>query len=123
MRDIAHPRPGARQILLKILFCGVFPPKFHVYVVEMKEPQIPLVLGHEIVGKVIKIGDGVGGFAIGERVGVPWLGSTCGECVYCLSGRENLCERAKFTGYMLDGGYAEYTVADHRYCFPVPEGY
>ena len=96
-----------------------------VYVIdgELPTPKLPLVPGHEIVGTVAALGDGVSNFILGERVGVPWLGWTCGECGYCRSGRENLCERAKFTGYTLDGGYADYTVADARFCFRIPDTY
>jgi propanol-preferring alcohol dehydrogenase len=95
----------------------------HVIDGELADPKLPLVLGHEIVGKVAALGENVSRFKVGERAGVPWLGWTCGECGYCLSGRENLCAHAKFTGYNLDGGYAEYTIADQRFCFAVPEFY
>jgi propanol-preferring alcohol dehydrogenase len=89
----------------------------------LTDPHLPLVLGHEIVGRVAALGRGVSRFRVGDRVGVPWLGWTCGECGYCRSGRENLCDRARFTGYQIDGGYAELTVADERFCFPIPDGY
>jgi propanol-preferring alcohol dehydrogenase len=95
----------------------------HVVDGELPDPKLPLVPGHEIVGVVAELGERVERFAVGDRVGVPWLGFTCGKCPYCLSGRENLCDFARFTGYTLDGGYAEYTVADERYCFPIPNGY
>ena len=108
------PEPGPGQALLRVRACGVCRTDLHVVDGELPEPKLPLVPGHQIVGEDV---------ATGERLGVPWLGWTCGECRYCLSGRENLCDRARFTGYQLDGGYAEYAVADRRYCFPLPEGY
>jgi propanol-preferring alcohol dehydrogenase len=95
----------------------------HIVDGELTQPKLPLVPGHEIVGTVANLGDGVDRFKVGDRVGVPWIGWTCGECAYCKSDRENLCDEAKFTGYTLDGGYAEYTVADQRFCFPIPESY
>ncbi len=117
------PKPGPDQILLKVLACGVCRTDLHIVDGELTEPKLPLVLGHEIVGRVEALGPGVSGFQIGERVGVPWLGFTDGTCPYCRSGRENLCDDPRFTGYQIDGGYAGYTVADARYCFPLPEGY
>jgi propanol-preferring alcohol dehydrogenase len=90
---------------------------------ELPNPKLPLILGHEIVGQIAEVGSKVKGFRIGERVGVPWLGWTCGRCRFCRSGRENLCERARFTGYTIDGGYAKYTVADARFCFRIPDAY
>jgi len=121
------PVPGPDQILLKVLACGVCRTDLHIVDGELTEPKLPLVLGHEIVGRVVALGQGVSGevsgFQIGERVGVPWLGFTDGTCPYCRSGRENLCDDPRFTGYQIDGGYAEYTVADARYCFTLPEGY
>jgi propanol-preferring alcohol dehydrogenase len=103
--------------------CAVCRTDLHVVDGDLTEPKLPLVLGHEIVGAVSQVGEGVGRFAPGDRVGVPWLGWTCGACGYCGRGRENLCDRARFTGYHLDGGYAEYAVADARYCFTIPDGY
>ncbi len=117
------PAPGPEQLLLRVHACAVCRTDLHVVDGELPRPKLPLVLGHEIVGTVVGVGSRVTGVALGTRVGVPWLGWTCGQCAYCVSGRENLCERARFTGYQLDGGYAEYTVADHRFCFPLPEGY
>jgi len=117
------PVPGTDQILLKILACGVCRTDLHIVDGELTAPKLPLVLGHEIVGRVEALGPGVTGFAMGERVGVPWLGYTDGTCPYCRSGRENLCDDPRFTGYQIDGGYAAYTVADARYCFALPEGY
>jgi alcohol dehydrogenase, propanol-preferring len=117
MRD---PEPGPGQALLRVLACGVCRTDLHIVDGELTRPKLPLVLGHQIVGEVLA---GAGRFETGARVGVPWLGWTCGECRFCLAGAENLCDRARFTGYDLDGGYAELVVADERYCFAVPEGY
>ena len=103
--------------------CGVCRTDLHVVDGELSEPKLPLVPGHQIVGRVVAAGPGAARFAAGARVGIPWLGWTCGECRYCLSARENLCDRARFTGYQLDGGYAEAAVADERFCFPIPDGY
>lgn len=123
LAEVARPRPGPDQVLIKIRACGVCRTDLHVVDGDLIEPKLPLIPGHEIVGTVAEKGGRVEQFAIGDRVGVPWLGFTCGRCQYCLSGRENLCAEARFTGYQLDGGYAEYTVADPRYCFPLPAGY
>ncbi|MEX1357637.1 MAG: zinc-dependent alcohol dehydrogenase family protein, partial [Gaiellaceae bacterium] len=112
--ELPMPEPGPGQVLLRVRACGVCRTDLHVVDGELPEPKLPLVPGHQIAGEDV---------ATGERLGVPWLGWTCGECRYCVSGRENLCDRALFTGYQLDGGYAEYAVADRRYCFPLPEGY
>jgi len=117
------PAPGPHQILLKVLACGVCRTDLHIYDGELDHPKLPLVLGHEIVGRVEAVGSEVTGFTHGERVGVPWLGYTDGTCPYCLMGRENLCDHPLFTGYQIDGGYADHTVADERYCFRLPEGY
>ena len=117
------PRPGAGQVLLRVRACGICRTDLHVADGELPRPKLPLVLGHEIVGEVVSTGEGADRFPAGERVGVPWLGWTCGECRYCRAGRENLCDRARFTGYQVDGGYAEYTVADARFCFPLPPSY
>jgi propanol-preferring alcohol dehydrogenase len=117
------PRPGPDQVLIRVAACGVCRTDLHVADGELPDPKLPLVLGHEIVGTVAETGERVEGFAPGERVGVPWLGWTCGVCRYCSTGRENLCAQARFTGYRIDGGYAEYTVAYHRYIFRLPHGY
>jgi propanol-preferring alcohol dehydrogenase len=117
------PSPAAGELLLRVRACGICRTDLHVADGELPDPRLPLVLGHEIVGEVASAGHGVEGFSTGERVGVPWLAWTCGECPYCRSGRENLCNRARFTGYQVDGGYAEYTVADARYCFRLPGSY
>lgn len=119
----ARPAPGPGQLLLRVRACAVCRTDLHVVDGELPHPKLPLVPGHEIVGEIAALGAGVEGFTAGQRVGVPWLGWTCGECRYCRSGRENLCERARFTGYDLDGGYAEYAVADARYCFAIPGAY
>ena len=119
--DRAVPGPG--QVLVRVAACGVCRTDLHICDGELPFVRSPLVPGHEIVGRVEACGAGVAGLAPGDRVGVPWLGWTCGRCRYCASGRENLCDAARFTGYHLDGGYAEYAVADARYCFPLPERY
>lgn len=119
--ELPIPRPKRGQLLVKITACAVCRTDLHVVDGELTEPKLPLVPGHEIIGRIEEIGDGVADLRIGDRVGVPWLGWTCGECDYCTSGRENLCERARFTGYTIDGGYAEFTVADARFAFPIPD--
>ncbi len=119
----ALPRPGPGEILVEVKACGVCRTDLHVVDGELPNPQLPIVPGHEIVGRVAAIGQGVAGFSLGERVGVPWLGFTCGVCAYCRSERENLCDAPRFTGYTRDGGFATHTVADARYCFPLPDGF
>jgi propanol-preferring alcohol dehydrogenase len=121
--DLPVPEPAPSQVLIRVRACAVCRTDLHVLDGELAHPKLPLVLGHQIVGTVARTGADARGFASGDRVGVPWLGWTCGECEYCRSGRENLCDRARFTGYQIDGGYAEYTVADYRFCFPLPHGY
>jgi len=121
--DVPMPEPGPGQIRLKVSACGVCRTDLHIVDGELADPKLPIVPGHEIVGRVDKLGESVQRFTLGDRVGVPWLGWTCGACEYCRSGRENLCDSARFTGYTIDGGYAEYTVADQRYCFSIPHGY
>jgi len=121
--DLPKSKPAAGQILVRVAACAVCRTDLHVVDGELPEPKLPLVLGHEIIGRVVERGEGVDRFAIGERVGIPWLGWSCGECPYCRSNRENLCDRARFTGYTIDGGYADYTVADQGYCFSIPESY
>ena len=117
------PEPGPGQVLLRVHACGVCRTDLHICDGELSEPKLPLILGHEIVGTVAEVGPGVDAFRPGQRIGVPWLGSTCGSCAYCASGQENLCDSASFTGYQLDGGYCEYTVADPRFCFEIPRAY
>ncbi|HMC06700.1 MAG TPA: zinc-dependent alcohol dehydrogenase family protein [Solirubrobacterales bacterium] len=121
--ELESPEPGPGQVLLRVHTCGVCRTDLHVVDGDLAEPKLPLVPGHQIVATVDAVGEGAERFEVGERAGVPWLGWTDGECRYCRSGRENLCEHALFTGYQLDGGYAELAVADERYCFPIPEGY
>jgi propanol-preferring alcohol dehydrogenase len=123
LRELGDPAPGAGEVLLSVHACAVCRTDLHVVDGELADPKLPLVLGHQMVATVVEAGSPAGQFRPGSRVGVPWLGWTCGECRYCLSGRENLCDRARFTGYQLDGGYAELAVADERFCFPVPEDY
>jgi alcohol dehydrogenase, propanol-preferring len=121
--ELADPQPAPGQVLVRVHACGVCRTDLHVVDADLPDPKLPLVPGHQIVGEVVEAGEGAERFGPGQRVGIPWLGWTCGECRYCRSGRENLCERALFTGYQLDGGYAEVAVADERYAFPVPDGY
>jgi alcohol dehydrogenase, propanol-preferring len=123
LAEVAAPRPAAGQVLISVSACGVCRTDLHILDGELDKPKLPLVPGHQIVGTVVEVGAGAERFEAGQRVGVPWLGWTCGECRYCRSGRENLCERARFTGYDVDGGYAELAVADERFCFPIPAGY
>ena len=117
------PEPSAHQLLIQVAACGVCRTDLHVIDGELSRPMLPLVLGHEIVGRVIDRGAAAEGFHVGDRVGVPWLGHVCGGCAHCRAGRENLCDQARFTGYHINGGYAEYTVADARFCFAIPETY
>jgi len=121
--EIPKPEPGPGQLLVEVKACGVCRTDLHIVDGDLAKPKLPLVPGHQIVGTVAALGPGAEGFEVGDRVGVPWLGWTDGECRYCRSGRENLCDEARFTGYDIDGGYAEYAVADHRYCFPIPAGF
>jgi propanol-preferring alcohol dehydrogenase len=122
-RDVAEPRPSESGVLLRVSACAVCRTDLHVVDGELPHPKVPLVPGHEIVGVVVERGARATRFAVGDRVGVPWLGWTCGVCAFCRSGRENLCDRARFTGYDLDGGFGELAVADERYCFPLPDTY
>ncbi|MCP3163433.1 zinc-dependent alcohol dehydrogenase family protein [Myxococcus qinghaiensis] len=117
------PRPGPQEVLLRVHACAVCRTDLHVVDGELPRPKLPLIPGHEIVATVVEVGDEVLGVEEGTRVGVPWLGWTCGQCRFCVSGRENLCDYARFTGYQVDGGYAEYAVAHHRFCFPLPANY
>jgi|SRR5829696_163169 len=121
--EVDVPEPGEGQVLLRVHACAVCRTDLHVVDGELPDPKLPLIPGHQIVGTIEKMGEGVNRFEAGTRVGVPWLGWTDGTCRYCLSGRENLCENASFTGYQIDGGYAEHTVADARFCFPIPDNY
>ena len=121
LRERPLSAPQAGEILLAVAACGVCRTDLHVVDGELSDPKLPLVPGHEIVGRVAAIGPGVAGFAVGQRIGVPWLGRTCGICAYCRSDRENLCDTPLFTGYTRDGGYASHAIADANYCFPLPE--
>jgi propanol-preferring alcohol dehydrogenase len=124
LRDMEKPRPAKGQLLVRIVTCAVCRTDLHVVDGELPDPKLPLIPGHQIVGHVEEIGAEVNSqFKVGDRVGIPWLGWTDGECAYCRSNRENLCDRGRFTGYTIDGGYAEFTVADARFCFPLPDGY
>ncbi len=123
LRRIPVPQPGTGQILIRVSACGVCRTDLHIVDGELPDPRLPLIPGHEIVGEVVRCGPGAERYHPGQRVGVPWLGYTCGVCDYCRSGQENLCDRPGFTGYTLDGGFAEYTVADQRYCFEIPVDY
>jgi alcohol dehydrogenase, propanol-preferring len=120
---LAVPTPGPDQVLIRVHACAVCRTDLHVIDGDLTAPKLPLIPGHEIVGTVAGLGQGVDRLAVGDRVGVPWLGWTCGVCAFCRSGRENLCAEARFTGYQIDGGYGEFTVADQRYCFAIPSGY
>jgi propanol-preferring alcohol dehydrogenase len=121
--EMPVPRPGPDQVLIKVNACGVCRTDLHVVDGDLPDPKLPIIPGHEIVGRIVNKGENVNSFAVGDRIGVPWVGSTCAQCLFCRTGRENLCDRPQFTGYTLDGGYAEFAVADRRYCFPIPEGY
>jgi alcohol dehydrogenase, propanol-preferring len=122
-RELPRPEPGPGQVLVEVAACGVCRTDLHVVDGELTEPKLPIIPGHEIVGRVAAIGAGVSRFRQGDRVGIPWLGHTCGQCPYCRGGHENLCDAPGFTGYQIDGGYAEYTVADAAYCFALPANY
>jgi propanol-preferring alcohol dehydrogenase len=117
------PEPGPREVLVRVSVCGVCRTDLHVVDGELPDPKLPLVPGHQVVGRVEAVGEGAGRHPVGMRVGIPWLWSTDGRCRYCLSGRENLCPYARFTGYQVDGGYAEYTLARDDFCVPLPDGY
>ncbi|HYP68365.1 MAG TPA: zinc-dependent alcohol dehydrogenase family protein [Thiobacillaceae bacterium] len=121
LASLPVPGAGAGQIQIRVEACGVCRTDLHLIDGELSDPALPIIPGHEIVGRVSGLGAGIAGFHIGQRVGVPWLGWTCGKCRYCLAGKENLCDAARFTGYQIPGGYADYTVADARFCFPLPE--
>lgn len=123
LADVPRPEPGPGQLLIKVSACGVCRTDLHLVDGDLRDGRMPVIPGHEIVGRVAQVGATAEGFIEGDRVGVPWLGHACGICEYCRSGRENLCDAARFTGYHLDGGYAQYCVADARYCFAIPEAY
>lgn len=117
------PHPKENELLIKISACGICRTDLHVVDGELTHPQLPLIPGHQIVVTVEQLGSDVTSFKLGQRIGVPLLGSSCGNCSFCLSGRKNLCDNARFTGYQIDGGFAEYCVAHHQFCFPIPDGY
>jgi propanol-preferring alcohol dehydrogenase len=119
--SLPQPKAGLGQVVVRVSACAVCRTDLHVIDGELPGPKLPLIPGHEIVGHRVEVGAGAKRFQRGERVGIPWLGWTCGECRFCRTARENLCNCARFTGYTLDGGYADYTVADERFCFPMPD--
>jgi propanol-preferring alcohol dehydrogenase len=121
--DVPIPTPNPQQVLIRVHACGVCRTDLHIVDGELTKPKLPLILGHQIVGTIVETGSQVKQFKVGDRVGVPWLGRTCNHCRFCLSQRENLCDFAQFTGYQINGGYAEYTVADEQFCFAIPAGY
>jgi alcohol dehydrogenase, propanol-preferring len=123
LREIPVPKPSRDQVLIKVLACGVCRTDLHVVDGELPNGKLPIIPGHEIVGSVVRKGENVRSFAPGDRIGAPWMGYTCGQCFFCRTGRENLCDQPEFTGYTLDGGYGEYAVIDSRYCFSLPESY
>src|SRR5688572_20664921 len=121
--ELEIPKPESNELLIRVLCCGVCRTDLHVADGELQHPKLPLILGHQIVGTVVAVGRNVDGYAHGQRVGVPWLGRTCGDCRYCRIDLENLCERAEFTGYQRDGGFAEFTLVDPRFALPLPGSY
>ena len=121
--DVPIPNPAENQVLIKVHACGLCRTDLHIVDGELNQPKLPLIPGHQIVGTVVELGAGVTDFHIGQRIGVPWLGGSCGKCRYCLRGEENLCDNAQFTGYQINGGLAEYCVANTRFCFPIPQHY
>ena len=123
LADVPIPEPGPKQVQVKVSVCGVCRTDLHVVDGDLAEPKLPIVPGHQIVGRVSAVGAQATQFKEGDKVGIPWLGGSCGECYYCRSGQENLCDKSKYTGYQIDGGFAEYAVADERFTFPVPQGY
>jgi propanol-preferring alcohol dehydrogenase len=123
LQDVSRPNPNDYQLQLKVHTCGICRTDLHVIDGELEDPDLPLILGHQIVGTVTEVGNSVSDFEIGDKVGVPWLGYTCGECEFCLNDRENLCDNARFTGYNINGGFAEFTIANVHFCFPIPDEY
>lgn len=123
LQEVPRPDAAAGQLQLRVTACGICRTDLHVVDGDLKEPALPLIPGHQIVGEITAIGPGVDGFTVGQRVGVPWLGGSCTHCWYCQHDKENLCDEARYTGYQINGGFAEYTVADARYCFPIPAGF
>jgi len=123
LADVPQPAPGPGHVLLRVRACGVCRTDLHVVDGELTGPKLPLIPGHQVVGIVAAAGPGATRYAVGRRIGAAWLGGSCGRCDYCREGRENLCDNARYTGYQIDGGYADFCVADERFCFPIPEGY
>jgi propanol-preferring alcohol dehydrogenase len=123
LAEVPTPHPGPDQLLIRVHACAVCRTDLHIIDGDLTQPKLPLIPGHEVVGTITELGAGVDRFKVGARVGVPWLGWTCGNCSFCQNGHENLCDDARFTGYTLDGGYAEYMIADERFCFSIPDGY
>lgn len=123
LTDLPIPQADINQLQIRVTACGICRTDLHVLDADLKEPVLPLIPGHQIVGEITQIGAHVEGFELGQRVGVPWLGSSCGQCDFCAHGQENLCDQARYTGYQINGGFAEFTVADARYCFPIPQGF
>ena len=123
LTDLPKPDPGPDQVLIRVSACGICRTDLHVIDADLTEPVLPLVPGHQIVGKIEALGETVSQFSVGQRIGVPWLGGSCGHCWFCEHDKENLCDEARYTGYQINGGFAEYAVADMRYCFPIPEGF
>lgn len=123
LRDVPVPKPDPGQVRLRVTACGVCRTDLHVLDGDLSEPTLPLIMGHQIVGHIDQLGDGVARFTAGDRVGVSWLAGSCGRCAYCTSGRENLCDQPRFTGYQINGGFAEYCVANADFCFPIPANY
>lgn len=123
LKDVPIPTPDDNQVLIKVNVCGICRTDLHVVDGDLKEPNLPIIPGHQIVGRITALGKNVKSLSIGDRIGVPWLGGSCGECHFCTTDRENLCDKAKYTGYQSNGGFAEYCVADERFCFPIPKDY
>lgn len=122
-KELADPVPGPEQLSIRVSACGVCRTDLHVIDGDLTEPELPIILGHQIVGAVVEVGPGAGRYSPGDRVGVPWLGWSCGRCNFCVAGQENLCDQARYTGYQINGGFAEMCTADERFCFPIPDGY
>jgi propanol-preferring alcohol dehydrogenase len=123
LRDVPIPEAGPGQLLIRVSACGICRTDLHVVDGDLTDPELPLIPGHQIVGYVVAAGSGASNFKPGQRVGVPWLGGSCGQCIYCLEQRENLCDNAVYTGYQVNGGFAEYTVANANYCLTIPESF
>ncbi|MHB1946565.1 MAG: zinc-dependent alcohol dehydrogenase family protein [Gammaproteobacteria bacterium] len=121
--DLPVPEPRSHEVLIKVHTCGICRTDLHVIDGDLKNPKLPLVPGHQIIGTIIKLGENVRDFSLNQRIGVPWLGGSCGHCIYCQEGRENLCDTPRFTGYQVNGGFAEYCLADAKFCFPIPKDF